>query len=308
MIKTITDKLKVAVARAWRPALKTALWMLKIMLPITLGVSILDYLGVVTWLSELMSPMFSLLGLPGEAGLVLISSFVSNIYSAVAVMASLSMDFRSVTILSVMCLIAHNMVIESLIQRKAGAPVKYIVPLRIAMAFVAAMVMNWILPEQMTGNLLFPAAETAAASWSDVLYNWVMCSYPLVIKMVVIIMVLNILQNILREFGVIELLMYPLRPLMKVFGLEQSTSLLWLIANLIGLAYGGAILIDEVERGGITHKESMLFNTHIAISHSLLEDTMIFVMIGIGVVWLIVPRMVLAIAAVWIIRKLKIFK
>lgn len=308
MIKTITDKLKAAVVRSWKPALKTALWMLKIMLPITLGVSILNYLGVVAWLSGVMSPMFSLLGLPGEAGLVLISSFVSNIYSAVAVMASLSMDFRSVTILSVMCLIAHNMVIESLIQRKAGAPIKYIVPLRIVMAFVAAMAMNWILPEQMTGNLLFPAAETVAQSWKDVFYNWVMCSYPLVIKMVVIIMVLNILQNILREFGVIELLMYPLRPLMKVFGLDQSTSLLWLIANLIGLAYGGAILIDEVKRGEITHKESMLFNTHIAISHSLLEDTMIFVMIGIGVVWLIVPRMVLAIAAVWIIRKLKIFK
>ena len=33
----------------------------------------------------------------------------------------------------------------------------------------------------------------------------------------------------------------------------------------------GAALIDEIQRGGISRHDSLLLNTHIAISHSLLE-------------------------------------
>jgi len=40
----------------------------------------------------------------------------------------------------------------------------------------------------------------------------------------------------------------------------------------------------------------------LAISHSLLEDTMVFVAIGVPVFWITIPRIFLAIVVVWMIR------
>ena len=88
---------------------------------------------------------------------------------------------------------------------------------------------------------------------------------------------------------------------MAVFGLPRSTSFLWIISNVVGLTYGGAALVDEIRRGAISREDSRL-NAHVAISHSLLEDTAIFYSIGVGLFWLLVPRIILAICTVWIIR------
>ena len=93
-----------------------------------------------------------------------------------------------------------------------------------------------------------------------------------------------------------------LKYFLAFFGLPARTSFLWIVANMIGLAYGGAILIEEARKNNISHKDAVLFNTHVALSHSMLEDTIIFVAIGVGAGWLILPRLTLAIVAVWIQR------
>ena len=125
---------------------------------------------------------------------------------------------------------------------------------------------------------------------------------PLTVKMVIIIVFLNIVQSLFREFGISDMLAVPLRPLMAVFGLPRSTSLLWIICNIVGLTYGGAALVDEMQRGKISPQDSRLLNTHVAISHSLLEDTTICYSMGVALPWLLIPRITLAIAAVWIYR------
>lgn len=301
-MKKIYKRIYTTIAEALPAALKTSWWLTKIMLPITIGVAILNYLGVIEWISDQIAPMFSVMGLPGKAGLVLVSSMLSNLYSAIAVMATLGFDLRSITILSVMCLIAHNLILETMVQQKSGAKASFIVPLRILASLLMGFIMNWVLPEQMTGYLMFDSSPEVPQSLSELFINWFTTTIPLTIKMVSVVITLNLLQSLLREFGVVDLLIYPLRPFMKLFGLDCSTSFLWIIANMIGLAYGGAVLINEAQKNNVTHKDAVLFNTHIALSHSLLEDTFIFIAIGVGAGWLILPRMCLAIIAVWIQR------
>ncbi len=286
-------------AAAFPPALRTALWLIKLTLPITLGIAILNYLGVVDWIGRGLAPLFALAGLPGEGALVFLTGALGNLYSAIGVMATLGVDLRAGTILAVMGLICHNLIIETAIQRRAGAVGWRIVVLRVAMAFVAGIGLNWLLPEVMEGRMMFGAAPAEAHSWAGLLQSWAMTIAPLVAKMVVLILSLNIIQSWLREFGVLRLIAYPLRPAMRIFGLPLSTSFLWIICNVIGLTYGGAAIIDEVARGEATADDAHLLNTHVAISHSLLEDTVIFVSIGLGAFWLTIPRLVLATAAVW---------
>jgi hypothetical protein len=45
-----------------------------------------------------------------------------------------------------------------------------------------------------------------------------------------------------------------------------------------------------------------LLNHHLAVCHSLLEDTIIFAAIGVPVLWVVPTRLFFAIVVVWILR------
>ena len=291
-----------AAASAWAPACRTALWVIRMVLPITLGVAVLEHLGVIGWISDAIAPLFSWVGLPGSSGLVFLTAALSNNYAAVAVIATIGFGYRDVLLLSVMALICHNLPIESVVQKKAGASAVAMTLLRIGAAFGAAALLNTLLPSTLNGSLLLPASDLPPTDWSGVVTQWVKTTLPLCLMIGVIIIALNTLQRILQEFNLMSRLSAPLRPLMAFAGLPRSTSFLWIICNVVGLTYGSAAMIDEIERGGINRHDSRLLNTHVALSHSLLEDTLIFYSIGVGLFWLLIPRFLLAVCAVWIQR------
>jgi hypothetical protein len=89
---------------------------------------------------------------------------------------------------------------------------------------------------------------------------------------------------------------------MKLFGLPLQSAFLWLVANVVGLAYGSAIMIEYVKSGKANRYEANLLNHHIAISHSLLEDTLLFVAIGVNAMWVTFPRVIMAMIVVWGVR------
>ncbi len=94
---------------------------------------------------------------------------------------------------------------------------------------------------------------------------------------------------------------------MKVLGLPESVTFLWIVAYTLGLAYGSAIMLEESENGRLSREDADLLNHHIAISHSLLEDTLLFVAIGVPAAWIIFPRIFLSMAEVWILKIRRLF-
>lgn len=304
-IKEVRVRLTVAVKSAIRPAFQNILWLLKLMLPITLGISIAQYLGIIAWISELLSPAMSMIGLDGSACLVFLSSVFANIYTALGVMASLHLDFRSVTILASMCLIAHNMIIETLIQKKTGSSALYMAILRIVAAVFTAFCLNIILPKDYTGTLHLVPMSEHINSWLELFVSWFYSLGPLIAKVVCIVGALQILQNILKAFHLIDLLTFPLRLVVIAMGMQPRVTFLWIIANTLGLGYGGAVLYDEIQKGELNRAEVDGLNTSIAITHSLLEDTTLFAVIGIGLPWLIIPRMVVSTLALWTERLIR---
>jgi hypothetical protein len=65
-------------------------------------------------------------------------------------------------------------------------------------------------------------------------------------------------------------------------------------------------MISETEEGKLSREDADLLNHHIAISHSQLEDPLLFVAIGFPLGILIWPRILLAIIYVWI-RKFELW-
>jgi hypothetical protein len=61
-------------------------------------------------------------------------------------------------------------------------------------------------------------------------------------------------------------------------------------------------MVEQVEQKKLSYKNGNLLNYHLAVSHSLLEDTIIFVAIGIPALWIIATRLFFAAAVVWLRR------
>lgn len=278
---------------------KLSLWLIKIILPISLLVRLLQYYGIIDYLAEYLHPLFNLVGLPGATAIVFITSIFLPLYAAIAVMTSLAMTMREATILALMCLIAHNLIVECAVTKKTGSSFAGMVVLRIGMAFVAAVFLNNVLPANDV-----PFMQTTQIEFQEtlgaVLIAWLYSSLKLIATILLVVTALMILQRLLSEFKLIDVISRPLRPLMKLFGLPNSSPFLWIVGNVIGLAYGGAIMADMVDEGQLSLKDANTVNHHLAISHSLLEDTLLFVALGINF-WIIVgTRILFAILVVWV--------
>lgn len=293
-----TERILSCVRSATPSALKTIWWLVKIMVSVSFGIMLLQYFGVIAWISEQLTPLFSSFGLPGEAALAYVSGYFVNCYTAMAVMSTLSLDMRAATILAVMVLCSHNMIVETTVQAKTGSSALRIVVIRTLSAFILAFVLNKIMPGE------FVARESHLVTAENVTFmvmlkSWALRTVRTVGLMVVLVYALTLLQRILNEFGIIEHIANFLKPVMVFFGLPPRTAFLWLVANTLGLAYGAAVMIDETESGSTTKEENDILNHHIGVSHSNLEDLLLFTAMGGNFLWMLLSRWAMSLLLVW---------
>ena len=120
--------------------------------------------------------------------------------------------------------------------------------------------------------------------FKELVVEWCYSTLSILVKMTLLIYSLAILQRILSEFGVIRWVSKFLKPLLLLFGLPARCSFLWIVANILGIAYGGAVMMEEVRAGKLSLRDIKLVTQHIGISHSNLEDLTRVASIG-GIWW-----------------------
>jgi len=277
---------------------RTCIWIIKITVGVSLAMMLLKYFDILPWISNAVSPVFKIFGLPGAAALAYVSGYFVNVYSCIAVMTTLDLDWRALTILCTMVMCSHSMVLETAVLKKTGASGVRMVIVRTLSAFILGILLNLILPGSAGLSDVY-AVEGEKLPFLETLWEWFLSALKLVVMMVAIIYSLNILQRLLREFGIMEKIALVFRPLMYVFGLPSSTVFLWIVANIIGLGYGAAAMLDEMGRGEVSHRDVLLLDTHICISHSNLEDLLLLT--ACGAVWwiMLLARWAMSIFLVW---------
>ncbi len=277
---------------------KTCIWIIKITVAVSFAMMLLKYFDILPWISDAVSPVFRIFGLPGAAALAYVSGYFVNVYSAIAVMATLELDWRALTILCTMIMCSHSMVLETAVLKKTGASGVRMVIVRTLSAIILGIVLNQILPGASDLSVAAAGGGEKLSFWTT-LWEWFLSALKLVVMMICIIYALNILQRLLREFGVMERIAKVFRPLMAVFGLPSETVFLWIVANIIGLGYGAAAMLDELDRGEVKPRDVLLLDTHICISHSNLEDLLLLT--ACGAVWwiLLLSRWAMSIVLVW---------
>lgn len=283
---------------ALRPATKTTLWLLRIMIPISLAVRLLQHYGVIEWMAQYLNPVFQYMGLPGASAIAFLTTASVTTYAGLAVMLSMELTLREATILAIMGCICHALPLESAVVKKVGSNPFLMAALRVAAAFLAAFYLNVVLPDM---GVAFTSVATGGTvvTVGTVISDWAMASLKLALMIYALIYGLMVLQRVLDDLGIMYLLVKPLRPVMLFFGLPENASYLWLVGNVLGISYGSAMMLDLEDSGQITKDEANEVNYHLIMNHSMLEDTLVFAASGVSAFWILSTRMLFAFLLVW---------
>jgi Fe2+ transport system protein B len=96
------------------------IWMLKILIPISLLTTFLEWSGMIHRVNFLVEPVMSWLRLPGMAAIPLLIGAISGIYGGIASLSVLPFTKDQMTLIAIFMLMAHNMIQEGVIQGKSG--------------------------------------------------------------------------------------------------------------------------------------------------------------------------------------------
>jgi spore maturation protein SpmB len=281
------------------------------MLPISLAVGLLRWSGQLDRLSGWFAPAMALFRLPGEAALPLASAWFGGIYALLGAMAMLPLSATAVTVLGAMGLVAHNLIVECAVQDRAGTPWWWVLATRLLASVLVGAIVAWSIAalEALRWPALWlrwtpgtgPAAIPSGGSLAVFLAGWAGEALRLMIKVALIVTGLMVATEWMRMTGFIERLQRGARPLLRGFGLSEQVAFPWLTAQIVGVAFGSGLLIEELRERDHDPRVVRALHTSIGIQHSLLEDTILVAAAGASLFWIIVPRALAAALAVrWI--------
>ncbi len=268
--------------------------MLKIILPISLLTFLVDYAGWLSHLDGLLEPLMGLIHLPAAAALPLIVGLLTGIYGALAVMSVLPFTNDQLLLIAVFLLIAHSLVQEGLIQRQSGCPAWLATAVRLVAAVMSVWVLGWFTePVAVQTMANVPSTLNRMLFWPAV-QAWALDMARLSLKIVLIITVVMICMEILKQYHLVDRVVQALGPILLLLGLDRQVGLLWVTAAVFGITYGGAIIVEETRDRQLHPDRLKALHVSIGINHAMVEDPAVFLTLGIHPVWLWIPRLVAA--------------
>jgi hypothetical protein len=274
-----------------RDCFTTSLELLKVTIPALIFTKILEELGLVTHIGNVLDPVMGLMGLPGELGLVWATAILTTPYSAIGVFAalapSLQLSGAEMTILGSVMLIAHSLPVEVSITRKAGAPVIAISLIRLLGALGYGVILHQLCTIfsiwQEPAVMLFQVAVQ-----EKTLLQWGVTQGRNICLIIVVIFFVLLAMRLLKALGFLALLERLLNPVLPVFGMSHRAAPVTVVGMILGIAYGGALIIKETTAGKMERREVFNSLALMSLSHGLVEDTLVMLAIGAklgGILW-----------------------
>jgi hypothetical protein len=277
------------------------LWIARILVPVSLAVALLDWTGWLYALDPVFSPVMALINLPPQAALPIISALFSSFYAAVAMMVVIPFTHAQFILVVIFISIAHMVVVEGLIQHKAGINGVAITAVRLFAAAVAVYIASQFLPGTEI-PVVMPDSLGERPPLTGALLAWTMSTLRLMLKILVIIVSVMIVLETLRQLGLTDRIATIFRPFMVVLGLSPNVATMWVTGAFFGIIYGSAVIVEESVSGRFTRDELTRLHISLAMSHSMVEDPALFLALGIGLQWTVVPRLLAAALAVQFYR------
>ena len=139
------NEVLVVAKRGLSNACRLFLSLAKVIIPIYIGVELLQVTGIMTWIGRWLAPLMSLIGLPGEAAVALVFGAATGVYGMMGAIAALGLTVKQITIISGFVLVCHSLFIEGAIMGKSGLNPLLATLIRFVAALVLAVILNLLL-------------------------------------------------------------------------------------------------------------------------------------------------------------------
>lgn len=291
------ERLSGILYRGWQQGIKTVWTLGKVIFPITLIVTIMQYTPVLPWIIDKISPFMKLIGLSGETAIPLVLGNALNLYAGIAAIISFDFTVKEVFIMAVMLSFSHNLFIESALASRVGVSWWFISGVRIGLALVAAVLINlfWSGGAESAQYGLISSSEVVLNGWGDIGIHALQTAFIGVLQLALIVIPLMIIVQFLRELGWLTKLSNGFAPLTRMLGMDKSASMTLVAGLTIGLAYGAGLMIQAVKEDGVSKRDMTLALIFLVSCHAVVEDTVIFIPLGIPVWPLLLIRFVTAV-------------
>lgn len=282
---------------------KTVWTLGKIIFPITMIVSVLQYTPVLPWVIDLISPLMKLLGLSGDAAIPLVLGNSLNLYAAIGAILTLDFSVKEVFILAVMLSFSHNLFVESGVAMKAGVKLWVVLVTRPGLALLTAVVINlvWDGGDETAQYGLIQPSTVQASGVGGIFLEAVQKAGLGIFQLAMIVIPLMVVIQLLKDIQWLTKFSKGLAPVTKTLGMNENTSTTMAAGLLFGLAYGAGVMIQAVNEDGVSKKDITLAFIFLMACHAVVEDTLIFVPLGIPIWPLFLIRIGVAIVLTLIV-------
>ena len=279
----------------------------RIMIPTLIIVKILQELGFVDILNNLLSPLMFLVGLPEEIGIVVTTTILTSPYTGLAVLAGLPLEngltSAQASVLGLLILFAHSLPIEALICRRAGVRIRATIFVRLILGFLFCVMLHQFLNAtnllSSQATIIIPFSEP-----SPILLDWVFNQIKTLFIIFIIIVLIVILIEIFKYIGIQRLIELSLKPFLNLIGVGERASTIAVVGVTLGIGFGGGLLIQEVKSGKIKYKDVFGVITLIGMLHSVIEDTGLVSLMGANIFITLLLRCILTLLCVYLILKI----
>lgn len=294
----------------WREGLKSGLrttWVLgKIIFPVTLAVSVLQYTAVYDVLLSGLTPVMALLGLPNEAAVPLVLGNLLNLYAAIGAILTMELTVKQVFILALMLSFSHSLPVEAAVCRRIGVSVSLVVGFRVALAVGAAVSVNllWDGGGEVARYGLAPAPVAEPSGWAGISLSALQSATVGVFQLALIVFPVMVMIQVLKDLGALSRFASWMRPLMRPLGVAPHGAVTMAGGLVFGLAFGAGVILEQVREQEFTKREITLIILFLCACHAVIEDTLIFIPLGINVLPLLLIRLLVAITLTLLIARL----
>jgi len=273
--------------------LKTTWTLGKIIFPITLLIVILQYTPVLPWVIDLVSPIMGIFGLRGDAAIPLVLGNALNLYAGIAGILSLELTVKEVFILAVMLSFSHTLFIEAGVALKVGVKLWVVLLVRFGLAAISAIVINlvWSGGSDIAQYGMAPKVAAIPDGWFEIILLGLQKASFGVLQLALVVIPLMVIIQYLKDKQYLQKFSQRLAPFTKVIGVESNASMTLVSGLVIGLAFGAGVMIQAVQEDGVSKKDATLVFIFLVACHAVVEDTLIFIPLGIPVFPLFLLRL-----------------
>lgn len=294
----------------WKQGLQSGyrtVWALgKVLFPVTLVVALLQHTPAIDWVVSLFEPLMRWIGLPGEAAIPLALGNLLNLYAAVGAILTIDFTVKEVFIIAVMLSFSHNLLVEGAVCKKIGVSLLVVSVMRLLMAFGSAAIINVIWSGgQETAHYGLVATESAAVDgWLPMIWDSLYTAVVGTLQFSVVVFLLMMFIQILKDLRVLDFISRKLSFSMRLLGIPDRGAITMGAGLLFGLAFGAGVIIEQAREQAFSKRDLYIMLLFLSGCHAVVEDTLLFVPLGIPVWALLLLRLLVAIVLTVIVARI----